>query len=187
MNPMAIEEVQIDTGSNNAELHAGGVRVNYVLKAGGNEFSGVVFGAYAPGGLQSDNLADDLIARGLATPNKIKANWDINPGFGGPIMRDRIWFYFAARYNVTADYWRGSSRTGTSTIPMPGRTSPTPRAGWSNEQRQPDTQIRVTWQATPRNRIGFTAYDTTYCFCPSSASATTAREAARMPTTRSSV
>ena len=96
MNPMAIEEVQIDTGSNSADLHAGGVRANYVPKEGGNAFSGVVFGAYAPGELQSDNLTDELIARGLATPNNIKANWDINPGFGGPIMRDRIWFYFAA-------------------------------------------------------------------------------------------
>ena len=47
----------------------------------------------------------------------------------------------------------------------------------ANEQRQPDAQLRLTWQATPRNKIGFTSSNTTYCFCPSSASATTAREA----------
>ena len=38
---------------------------------------------------------------------KIKANWDINPAFGGPILRDRLWFFGAARYTVTADYVAG--------------------------------------------------------------------------------
>ena len=59
MNPMGIQEMTIDTGSNDAELHAGGVRTNYTLREGGNTFHGVVFGAYAPGKLQSDNLTDD--------------------------------------------------------------------------------------------------------------------------------
>ena len=146
MNPMAIEEVQIDTGSNSADLHAGGVRANYVPKEGGNAFSGVVFGAYAPGRLQSDNLTDELIARGLATPNNIKANWDINPGFGGPIMRDRIWFYFAARYNVTADYVAGLFYNRNTNNPDAWTYEPdTSRRVW-NEQKQPDTQARVTWQ-----------------------------------------
>jgi Carboxypeptidase regulatory-like domain len=56
MNPMGLQEITIDTGSNNAELHAGGVRTNYTLREGGNAFHGVFFAAYAPGELQSDNL-----------------------------------------------------------------------------------------------------------------------------------
>jgi hypothetical protein len=107
MNPMGIQEMTIDTGSNDAELHAGGVRTNYTLREGGNTFHGVVFGAYAPGKLQGDNLTESLRAAGLSEPNKIKANWDINPAFGGPILRDKVWFFGAARYNVTADYVAG--------------------------------------------------------------------------------
>jgi hypothetical protein len=107
MNPMGIQEMTIDTGSNDAELHAGGVRTNYTLREGGNTFHGVVFGAYAPGKLQGDNLTDSLRTRGLSEPNKIKANWDINPAFGGPILRDKVWFFGAARYNVTSDYVAG--------------------------------------------------------------------------------
>jgi len=177
MNPMGVEELQIDTGSNNAELHAGGVRTNYILKEGGNTFHGVMFGAYAPGGLQSDNLTDELRAGGLRTPNSIKANWDINPGFGGPILQDRIWFYFAARYNVNSEYAAGLYENKNLNNPNAWTFEPDTTRPVANEQRQPDAQLRVTWQATPRNKIGFTSYNTTYCFCPSSASSTTAREA----------
>jgi len=177
MNPMGLQEITIDTGSNNAELHAGGVRTNYTLREGGNAFHGVFFAAYAPGELQSDNLTDDLIARGLRTPNSIKANWDINPAFGGPILRDRVWFFAAARYNVTADYVAGLYWNRNANDPNAWTYEPdTSRRVW-NEQKQPDTQVRLSWQASPKNKLGFSWYDTTYCFCPTDASLTRAWEA----------
>ena len=61
LNPMGLQEITIDSGSNDASLNAGGVRTNYTLREGGNQFHGVVFAAYAPGGLQSNNLTQDLI------------------------------------------------------------------------------------------------------------------------------
>ena len=177
MNPMGIQEMTIDTGSNDAELHAGGVRTNYTLREGGNTFHGVVFGAYAPGKLQGDNLTDSLKSRGLTEPNKIKANWDINPAFGGPILRDKVWFFGAARYNVTADYvaglkWNKNTNNLNAWTYEPDEN----RRVW-NEQKQPDEQVRVSWQATPRNKLGGTYYNTSYCFCPTDASATLSWEA----------
>ena len=179
LNPMGLQEMTITTGANDAELHAGGVRTNYTLREGGNNFHGVVFGAYAPGKLQADNLTDDLVARGLREPNKIKANWDLNPAVGGPIARDRLWFFAAARYNVTADYvaglyWNANTNNLNAWTYQPD----TSRRVW-NEQKQPDIQLRGTWQATPRNKIGGTYYDTTYCFCPTDASLTLSWEAAQ--------
>ena len=177
MNPMGIQEMTIDTGSNDAELHAGGVRTNYTLREGGNTFHGVVFGAYAPGKLQGDNLTDSLKSRGLTEPNKIKANWDINPAFGGPILRDKVWFFGAARYNVTSDYvaglkWNKNTNNLNAWTYEPDEN----RRVW-NEQKQPDEQVRVSWQATPRNKLGGTYYNTSYCFCPTDASATLSWEA----------
>jgi len=177
LNPMGLQEITIDTGSNNAELHAGGVRTNYTLREGGNTFHGVVFGAYAPGKFQSDNLTDKLIARGLGVPNSIKANWDINPAFGGPILRDKIWFFGAARYNVTADYVAGLYWNANTNNPDAWTYEPDKSRRVWNEQKQPDTQLRVTWQATPRNKVGATYYNTSYCFCPTDASLTLAWEA----------
>jgi hypothetical protein len=177
MNPMGIQEMTIDTGSNDAELHAGGVRTNYTLRDGGNTFHGVVFGAYAPGKLQGDNLTSELIQRGLSEPNKIKANWDINPAFGGPILRDKVWFFGAARYNVNSDYvaglyWNANTNNPNAWTYEPDKT----RRVW-NEQKQPDTQLRMSWQATPKNKIGGTYYNTSYCFCPTDASLTQSWEA----------
>ena len=154
MNPMGIQEMTIDTGSNDAELHAGGVRTNYTLREGGNTFHGVVFGAYAPGKFQSDNLTSSLIARGLTEPNKIKANWDINPAFGGPILHDKIWFFGAARYNVTADYVAGLYWNKNTNNPNAWTYEPDKSRRVWNEQKQPDEQVRVSWQATPRNKVG---------------------------------
>jgi hypothetical protein len=177
LNPMGIQEMTIDTGANNAELHAGGVRTNYTLREGGNRFSGVVFGAYAPGDWQSDNLTDELKARGLGAANNIKANWDINPGFGGPILRDKVWFFGAARYNVTSDYVAGLFWNKNTNNPNAWTYEPdTSRRVW-NEQKQPDEQVRVSWQVTPRNKVGATYYNTSYCFCPTDASQTLSWEA----------
>jgi len=177
MNPMGIQEMTIDTGSNDAELHAGGVRTNYTLREGGNTFHGVVFGAYAPGKFQSDNLTSSLIARGLTEPNKIKANWDINPAFGGPILHDKIWFFGAARYNVTADYVAGLYWNKNTNNPNAWTYEPDKSRRVWNEQKQPDEQVRVSWQATPRNKVGGTYYNTSYCFCPTDASLTLSWEA----------
>ena len=178
LNPMAIEEVNISTGSNNAELHAGGVRTNYIPKTGGNVFSGVLFGAYAPGEWQSSNLDAELIAGGWVSPNEIKQLWDINPAVGGPIVRDKLWFYVAARYNVSADYVGGLFANKNVNDNNSWQYDPDPSHQVFNEGRQPDTQSRVTWQATPRSRIGFLHYDTQYCFCPQNSSISRTEEAA---------
>ena len=178
LNPMGLQEVTVDTGSNNAELNAGGVRTNYTLREGGNSFNGVIFAAYAPGRLQSNNLTDELKARGLGAPNNIKANYDINPAFGGPILRDRIWFFGSVRYNVNEDYVAGLFWNRNTNNPNAWTYDPdTSRRVW-NEQKQPDGQFRLSWQATPRHKLGFIGYNTTYCFCPTGASVTRSWEAA---------
>jgi hypothetical protein len=53
----------------------------------------------------------------------IKLAYDFNPGAGGAIKRDRLWFYASARFLKNSNYIAGSSTTRTPAIPMPG-TSP---------------------------------------------------------------
>jgi hypothetical protein len=178
MNPMGLQEIALDVGAGGVESHAGGVRTNYTLRDGGNAFHGVIFGAYAPGGLQSDNLTDSLQARGLKAPNSLRKNWDFNPGFGGPILKDKLWFFGAARYNVTSDYAAGLFFNKNANNPNAWIFDPDTNRQVYNEQKQPDTQLRLTYQANPKNKVGFTWYNTTYCFCPTDASATLAFEAA---------
>jgi hypothetical protein len=88
-----------------------------------------------------------------------------------------VWFFGAARYNVTADYVAGLYWNKNTNNPNAWTYEPdTSRRVW-NEQKQPDEQVRVSWQATPRNKLGGTYYNTSYCFCPTDASATLSWEA----------
>src|SRR4029077_8372387 len=103
-NPGMASEVTIDTSGLSAEQSQGVVRINYIPRDGGNRFSGTTFVSFTNNSLQGNNLTDDLKARGLPTPNSIKVNYDINPGFGGPIQKDRIWFYFTGRVNRADNY-----------------------------------------------------------------------------------
>jgi hypothetical protein len=98
INPLAAQEVVIDVGSlGSAQYEFGGAQVNMIPKDGGNTFSGAVFFAYTGSGLQSNNLTDTLRSEGLTSVNSVRKVYDNNGSFGGPILKDHIWFFGAAR------------------------------------------------------------------------------------------
>jgi hypothetical protein len=142
-NPGMASEVTVDTSGLSAEQSQGGIRINYIPRDGGNRFSGSTFVTFSNSSLQGNNLTDDLKARGLPTPDSIKVNYDINPGFGGPIQKDRVWFYFTGRVNRADNYAAGSFVNVNGFDPKK--------------------------QATPRNKIAFTWDQQTRCSCPSGA------------------
>jgi len=80
-----------------AETEAGGMNVNVVTKDGGNTFSGSGSFSYAGENMQQSNLSDELRGRGLLASNRLNEVYDFGGGVGGPIKRDRAWFYGAAR------------------------------------------------------------------------------------------
>jgi len=98
INPLAVDEVVVDLGTmGSAEYSLGGAQVNSIPKSGSNVFSGSLFLAGTNSGLQSDNLDDDLRNQGLTTVNSVKKVYDVNGAFGGPLMKDRLWFFAAGR------------------------------------------------------------------------------------------
>ena len=44
----------------------------------------------------------------MDTPNSLKETYDINPGFGGPLKRDRLWFFATIRRYVMQNYAGGA-------------------------------------------------------------------------------
>src|SRR5580765_7572166 len=109
MNDAAVQELNYLTGSESAEIQSSGIRVNTVPKDGGNKFSGSFF-AYGQGSsLQSDNRTDAMKAiqangQPLITIAGTAYDWQINPSFGGPIMRDKLWFYATYKYQDNKHY-----------------------------------------------------------------------------------
>src|SRR5678815_5854382 len=99
MNDAAIEEVTFTTGAESAEMQSGGMRINSTPKDGGNKFSGTFFAYGAGSGLQADNRSAAMKSGPTAIPQPgIAYLWQVNPSFGGPIKKDKMWFYLTYKY-----------------------------------------------------------------------------------------
>jgi outer membrane receptor protein involved in Fe transport len=87
-SPDIMQEVQVKAIGASAEYHSfqGGV-VNIVTKSGSNEFRGMGSAYVIPGGWVGNNTPNERF------PYKIHYNQQATFELGGPIKRDRVWFY----------------------------------------------------------------------------------------------
>jgi hypothetical protein len=176
-NTAGVSEILFDTSAVDASLSTGGVRINFIAKEGGNRYSGTVFANFANDAMQGSNYTDRVKALGLTTPGDIVKNWEFNPGFGGPLKRDRLWFYLsgqsrgANRLVPGQSYNLNASRLDVFTY-APDLTKPAvENRSWV------DYNGRLTWQATAKNKVGFLYNIQSNCFCPFGAGFVTAPEA----------
>ena len=93
----AIEESTVSTVGNTADAPTKGLQINVLLKSGGNDFHGSGFFSDTGHRLESDNIDNDLKARGITSGNPVKARTDASAELGGRIIRDKLWFYFSTR------------------------------------------------------------------------------------------
>lgn len=91
-----IEEAKVSGSGANAEYgDFTGAMLNLVTKSGGNDFEGLVSASYSPFGWNQENFdpADPLYSLYEAPPRKNYV--DFHAGLGGPIIKDRLWFYIS--------------------------------------------------------------------------------------------
>ncbi len=174
MDTGAIQEFSFELAGVSAERTTGGVLVNQIPKSGGNSFSGSVFGAFTNHTLQAHNISDDLVARGLKAANRLYKIWDLNPSLGGPIKRDKMWFFFSTRYwgyqDQVAMYY---NLTPKAFIYTPDLSRQAIDDSWIASG-----SLALTLQATPRNKISSFVIDQGRCLCHRLVSATISPEAA---------
>jgi hypothetical protein len=169
-----IQEMVMDVAALSAESELGGVRVNLIPKDGGNSFRGTLLANFSTSGLQSNNYSDELRNRGLRAPNSIKRLWNVAPGIGGPLIKDRMWFHAAYGSIGTENYVAGMF------------VNTTPKA-WAptfdlanqavDDQTTNDVNGRITWQATQKNKLTFYYDFNRGCNCHFLVSATRSPEA----------
>ena len=70
--------------------------VNFVPKTGGNVFKGQTFFSTSGEWSQTTNLDDELRSFGISQAGLIK-QWDFSSSLGGPVKRDKLWFFVNAR------------------------------------------------------------------------------------------
>ena len=148
-NAAMVEEITLETAAGSAESTAAGAVVNFVPKDGGNTFSGTLSGLFGDENLQSDNLTDELRARGLTTVNKILDIWEYGGSFGGPLRKDRLWF-------VTAHRWMGIRNQLPLAYNLTQGTpfyTPDPARPGDRDEHFRSNAVRLTWQVSPRNKL----------------------------------
>jgi len=95
----AVDQIQVLTSGISAEYgrFSGGV-VNAVTKRGGNDFHGSFRTDFTNSAWQDESKFEkEQIALGRGTPHLSKTNRIYQATLGGPILKDRIWFFGAAR------------------------------------------------------------------------------------------
>ena len=107
-------EVKIDTSAFSAEYGVGGVLYNQITKGGTNQFHGTAYEYF-----QNDALDAAPYAFGQKTTVPVLRYNNFGGSIGGPILRNRMFFYFD--YDKTKDF--GGASYGFETVPTAAELS----------------------------------------------------------------
>ncbi|MBI2186543.1 MAG: TonB-dependent receptor, partial [Acidobacteria bacterium] len=172
INNASVQEITFQTSGISAESETGGVQVNIVPREGGNTFSGYGATSYSNSAMQSNNVTDELLARGLtdevAKQLEIQKIYDGNIGFGGPLKRDKVWFYTAHRWwgttkplPVPGFYFNKNQGTSNFNIYDPDLSRP-----YFGTLPRRSHNLRLTWQANEEHKVSFLHDLQRHCTCP---------------------
>jgi hypothetical protein len=159
-SPLLFAQVDVLVSGQQGDSPTLGVQTNAIPRSGGNNFSGTVLVNGSHPDLQSNNLTDRLSAPapdlttispwGLTSTSSMKALRQTAGSLGGPIVRDRIWFYGAGLWSTNQSYVAG--------LYYP--VDPTARVRVSDLNRQAfddqyvwDTTSRFTFAVTPKLQV----------------------------------
>jgi len=137
------EEVRVSTSGNDIRDRTGGLTVDLIVKRGGNEYHGGVRGYYANDNLQASNVPEELTH--LTTPvtheksDHLEHSSDYGFDFGGPLVKDRAWFYGSYSSQDVRLYRRSTGAVDSTTLRNPFG--------------------KVNWQATGRDLVNVLYYN----------------------------
>jgi hypothetical protein len=149
MNQATIQEVAVTTDAGAADQRMSGIATNVIPKEGGNRYTGYFFTAETTGSMVGNNVSPALQAEGFSQAG-LKESWDNTPAGGGPILKDKVWFYASARASGLEQYIPNLyvNLTPKGWVYTPDHSQP----AWV-EQKNGNGGLRLTWQASPRNKF----------------------------------
>ena len=147
------QEVALTSSGGLGEAEVGGPSMNVVPKTGGNSVKGSVYLSGVTKGMVGSNYTDDLKARGLSTPGSTTKVWDFNGAVGGPIKKDRLWFFYTLRDEGTHKTVPGMFANLNAGDPTKWTYAPDLNRPAVQAASFRTTSLRLTAQATPRNQV----------------------------------
>ena len=139
MSEAASSELTYETGAQSAEFQVGGVAMNAIPKEGGNRFSGTFVGYGAGSGVQGDNRTEEL-KQVIRDANRLIYTAEIDTAVGGPIVKDKLWFFGGTRATRSKNY--------VADVYYPDGSQ-----AFAGPHKVNDFLLRLTTQLTPRNKL----------------------------------
>src|SRR5439155_1174377 len=98
MNDAGAEQMVYQTGGGTADSPTAGLKLNVAPKEGGNSLHGSLFAGFESNSLQSSNLSPFLASHGVRAVDQIGTYRDVDVTLGGPIKKDKLWFFGSSRF-----------------------------------------------------------------------------------------
>ena len=152
LNALTVQEMTVETGGVSAESDASGFVVNMIPKEGSNSFRFTVSGLFTNDKLESDNFSQFLKDRGVTSPSKVMKIYDGSATLAGPISKDTLWFFVAER--MWGNRNQRASVFWNKTLGTPFYTPDTSRP-YEPYEFYRSHAARLTWQASPKNKLNF--------------------------------
>lgn len=138
-------EMTVSTAAIPADTGGGGIRLNSILKDGGNNFSGSAFMGGTKGTWVANNIDDRLRARSLSVANGIDHLEAFTGSLGGPILKDKLWWILSARHQSTEET--------IANVPKYVTTAAGETLKVTNDLYVRSLSTRLTWQAAEKYKI----------------------------------
>jgi hypothetical protein len=135
----SFDEIQLGGDGMDAQSATPGVQLNAVIKSGGNQFRGTMYYDYQNENLQGTNVDARLAALGVGQGTRTLDYYDANGDVGGPIMRDKLWYFV-------------SMRRQDNTVTVSGFPVENPGSFGQLTSLQNGT-YKLTYQMSPNNRF----------------------------------
>ncbi|HEY1305182.1 MAG TPA: carboxypeptidase regulatory-like domain-containing protein [Vicinamibacterales bacterium] len=148
-------EIQVTIAGGLGETDRGGPAFNMIPRTGGNSFSGTYFLSYAGEWAQASNLDDQLRSYGITEVPGLIKNWDTNYAMGGPIKREKLWFFGNVRSFGSMNDVPGLFGNKNAGDPNAFTYVADPNLKARNANSKMIGAIRLTGQASDKNKLGF--------------------------------
>jgi hypothetical protein len=135
----SFDEIQLGGDGMDAQSATPGVQLNAVIKSGGNQFRGTLYTDYENEDFQGNNVDSRLTALGVGRGTRTLKYYDINGDAGGPIARDKLWYY-------------GSIRRQNNTVSVTGFPVEDP-GNFGQLTSLQNATYKLTYQMSPNNRF----------------------------------
>ncbi len=147
-------EVSITASGGLGEAEIGGPTMNFVPRTGGNAFKFYTYGSVTGSALANSNYTAALAAQGLKAAGVLNKLWDISGSSGGPIVKDRVWYFTTLRQRTSGSdvpgmYYNLNAGDLTKWLYAPDLTRQAKATNVSPLQ----PNLRLTIQASPKNKF----------------------------------